>query len=62
MPFYKSSSLLVIMLMTALAVSACKKDDIVEFIQGGWTYKEAHLVNIPAESAQVTDWEFNTII
>lgn len=58
-PFYKPSFLLVILLMIALAVSACKKDDRVEFIQGAWTYKDAHLANIPAESAQVTDWEFD---
>ena len=43
----------------ALMVSGCKKDPRVEFIQGSWYYKDAHLANIPAESAQVTSWEFD---
>jgi hypothetical protein len=47
------------MLTIGSAVSAHKKDDWVEFIQGAWTYKDAHLANIPAESALVTDWEFD---
>jgi hypothetical protein len=42
-----------------LAVSGCKKDPKVEFIQGAWYYQDAHLANIPAESAQVTNWEFD---
>jgi hypothetical protein len=40
-------------------VSGCKKDARVDFIQGGWYYKDAHLANIPGESAQVTSWEFD---
>jgi len=47
------------MLIIVLVVSGCKKDPRVEFIQGGWYYKDAHLANIPAESAQVTNWEFD---
>jgi hypothetical protein len=42
-----------------LVVSGCKKDPKVEFIQGAWNYKDAHLANIPAESAQVTNWVFD---
>lgn|GEM_PF-3472575 len=55
----KPSFLFAIMLMIALTASACKKDERVEFIQGAWHYKDAHLANIPAESAQVTYWEFD---
>jgi len=47
------------MLIIVLVVSGCKKDPRVEFIQGGWYYKDAHLANIPAESAQGTSWEFD---
>jgi hypothetical protein len=57
--FHKRSFLLVIVLMLALVVSACMKDDRVKFIQGTWHYKDAHIANIPAESSQVTDWVFD---
>ena len=46
-------------LFLVLMVSGCKKDPRVEFIQGAWYYKDAHLANIPAESAQVTNWVFD---
>ena len=58
-PFHKRSFLLAIVLMLALVMSACTKDDRVKFIQGTWHYKDAHLANIPAEFAQVTDWVFD---
>jgi hypothetical protein len=47
------------MLLFTLVLTGCKKDPRVEFIQGVWSYKDAHLANIPSEPAQVTDWEFN---
>jgi hypothetical protein len=47
------------MLIIVLVVSGCKKDPRVEFIQGYWYYKDAHLANLPGESAQVTNWQFN---
>jgi hypothetical protein len=42
-----------------LALAGCKKDPRVEFIQGAWYYKNAHLANLPGESAQLTDWVFD---
>jgi hypothetical protein len=50
--------LCLLMLLLAMALTGCKKDPNVEFIQGLWYYKDAHLANIPAESAQTTNWEF----
>jgi hypothetical protein len=47
------------LLIIVLTISGCKKDPLVEFIQGNWYYKDAHLANIPAESAQVTNWIFD---
>jgi len=47
------------LLIIVLVASGCKKDPRVEFIQGSWYYKDAHLANIPSESAQVTSWEFD---
>ncbi len=38
---------------------SCKNDPLLEFIQGVWYYKNAHLANIPAESALVTNWVFD---
>jgi hypothetical protein len=51
--------LLTVMVMMVLAVSGCKKDPRLQFIQGEWYYKDAHLANIPAESAQTTNWVFD---
>lgn len=57
-----SSKTAVILCIPLLCLSAalvgCKKDPKVVFIQGVWYYKDAHLANIPAESAQVTNWVF----
>ena len=47
------------LLLIVLVVTGCKKDPKVVFIQGAWYYKDAHLANIPAESAQVTSWVFD---
>ena len=47
------------MIMLVLVTTGCKKDPRVEFIQGAWYYKDAHLANLPGESAQLTDWVFN---
>jgi hypothetical protein len=51
--------LFVLVPLCSLALTGCKKDPRVTFIQGIWYYKDAHLANIPGESAQVTNWEFN---
>jgi hypothetical protein len=51
--------LLILLAISVLMLSGCKKDPRVTFIQGRWSYKNAHLSNIPGESAQVTDWEFD---
>ena len=51
--------LCVILLRLSAALVGCKKDPKVEFIQGVWYYKDAHLANILAESAQVTNWVFD---
>ena len=51
--------LLTVIVIMIMLVSGCKKDPKVEFIQGAWYYKDAHLANIPAESAQVTNWVFD---
>jgi hypothetical protein len=51
--------LLSMMVILALLTSGCKQDPRVEFIQGEWYYKDAHLANIPAESAQETYWVFD---
>ncbi len=40
-------------------LSGCKKDPQLAFIQGEWYYKDAHLANIPGESAQETSWVFD---
>jgi len=50
--------LCLLMLLLAMALTGCKKDPNVEFIQGLWYYKDAHLANIPSESAQTTNWDF----
>jgi len=47
------------MIILVLVTTGCKKDPRVEFIQGAWYYKDAHLANVPGESAQLTDWVFN---
>jgi hypothetical protein len=51
--------LLILLAISVLMLSGCKKDPRVTFFQGRWSYKNAHLANIPGESAQVTDWEFD---
>ncbi|MFZ2098746.1 MAG: hypothetical protein WAV05_19100 [Anaerolineales bacterium] len=51
--------LFVLMILLSLTLAGCKKDPRVTFIQGLWYYKDAHLANIPGESAQVTNWEFD---
>ena len=51
--------LLSMMVILTLLASGCKKDPRVEFIQGEWYYKDAHLANIPSESAQTTNWVFD---
>jgi hypothetical protein len=51
--------LCVLLLGFSVALVGCKKDPKVEFIQGVWYYKDAHLANIPGESAQVTNWVFD---
>ena len=50
--------LCLLMLLLAVALTGCKKDPNVEFIQGNWYYRDAHLANIPSESAQATNWDF----
>jgi hypothetical protein len=57
---FSVTSILLYMLLFTLVLTGCKKDPRVEFIQGIWYYKDAHLANIPGESAQETDWEFNS--
>ncbi len=49
----------VFILLIALVLSGCKKDPKVDFIQGEWYYKDAHLANIVGESAQETSWVFD---
>lgn len=49
----------VLLVLLAMLLTACKADPRLEFIQGGWYYKDAHLANIPGESAQVTTVEFD---
>jgi hypothetical protein len=51
--------LLSLLVALSLLTVGCKKDPRVEFIQGEWYYKDAHLANIPAESAQTTNWVFD---
>ena len=51
--------LLALVMIMPLVVSGCKQDPRLQFIQGGWYYKDAHLANIPAESAQTTNWVFD---
>ena len=51
--------LLILLTIFSLTLTGCKKDPRVTFIQGIWYYKDAHLANIPGESAQVTNWEFD---
>ena len=48
-----------LILIIPLILSGCKKDPKVVFIQGEWYYKDAHLANIPSESAQETSWIFD---
>ena len=47
-----------LLLCLSATLLGCKKDPRVVFIQGVWYYKDAHLANIPSESAQVTTWVF----
>jgi hypothetical protein len=47
-PFDKHSFLLAILVLIALAITAGKNDDWVEFIQGVGHYKDAYLAKIPA--------------
>jgi hypothetical protein len=58
-PMFTRPLLWITLLFIVLVASGCKKDPRVEFIQGDWYYQDAHLANIPAESAQVTSWEFD---
>ena len=51
--------LCVLLLWLSVALVGCKKNPKLEFIQGVWYYKDAHLANIPSESAQVTNWVFD---
>ena len=46
-------------LLSAILLTGCKKDPKVTFIQGEWYYKDAHLANIPNESAEETSWLFD---
>jgi hypothetical protein len=48
----------ILLLGISVILVGCKKDPMLEFIQGVWYYKNAHLANTPAESAQVTNWVF----
>jgi hypothetical protein len=48
----------ILLLCLSVVLVGCKKDPRVVFIQGVWYYKDAHLANIPSESAQVTTWVF----
>lgn len=48
-----------LVLLSALILAGCKPDPRVEFIQGTWYSLNAHLANIPAESAQETTWVFD---
>jgi hypothetical protein len=45
--------------LLSIALVGCKKDPKAAFIQGTWYYKNAHLANLPGESAQTTTWEFD---
>jgi hypothetical protein len=58
-PLKISMILIIILIMSSVTLSGCKKDPRVTFFQGIWYYKNAHLANIPGESAQVTNWEFD---
>lgn len=49
----------VLLLLLTIVFAGCKKDSRVVFIQGVWYNKNAHLANIPSESAQETNWEFD---
>ncbi len=53
------SSIGIILITLSLILAGCKKDPRVTFIQGYWYNKNAHLANIPAESAQVTNLDFD---
>ncbi len=55
----KKVLILGIILLIPILLSGCKKDPKVVFIQGEWYYKDAHLANIPNESAQETSWLFD---
>ncbi len=48
-----------IILLISIFLAGCKKDPKVDFIQGEWYYKDAHLANIVGESAQETSWVFD---
>lgn len=48
-----------LILLAGLVLAGCKKDPRLEFIQGLWYSKNAHLANIPGERAQETNWEFD---
>jgi hypothetical protein len=45
-------------LILVFLLTGCSKDPNERFIQGLWYFKDPHLANIPAESAQETQWLF----
>jgi hypothetical protein len=55
----KNFTLFGLILLTSLLLIGCKKDPKLSFIQGMWFYKDAHLANLPGESAQETTWQFD---
>lgn len=57
-PIRKKAPLYILVIACSIIVAGCKRDPRVMFIQGLWYYKDAHLANIPGESAQETNWEF----
>ena len=42
-----------------LALTGCKPDPNVQFIQGTWYYNDAHLGSVVAEPGQETYWTFD---
>lgn len=56
---HKAWLLVILVVGFGLLAAGCKKDPKTAFIQGAWYYKDAHLANIPSESAQSTTWEFD---
>ena len=55
----KPTSIRLVVLLTiwfSVFLTACKADQNEAFIQRVWSYKDPHLSNIPAESAQYDSW------